>query len=432
MIDPSQIDPQLLSTIQQALFAQQQPDAAPTAPAPVAAPTMAQGGLGGLLSRIGLPGLGQGLGKVGSSIRNTLNPVDPNSGIDPQFAQAQQRSALIRLGAGIAGGKGLGQGLSQGLDASSGQFQSAMENAYNNNLKKKQAEQQALAYQNQLAEQKQRHDEWQAGHDIATEHLKIAQAQEAKPKIQIKSEPLESDATKVQDYLVNLEDGTKKPLGNPYASPNSLKIGAASLSPEQNEALYGPTGAVTLGKLDPYKINSKTASILANAYISNPGINMNALGATANLQRNPSFQQKAMTAETMPEILTGVAEAGKKLNFSDVKFAGEVDKWLKGQSNNPDLINYMTRRNDALFGIASVMRGNGVTDKAYQAEEEAAHPTMSPRAIEAWLSAQMASLAPRLKKYRDVTGNGSTPIASDSQPDLSAAADAELKRRGLK
>ncbi len=355
----------------------QMQDPSAIAPAPVVNPaTPQQSGLGALIAKIA-PALGKKLSGLGSGIRNTINPIDPNSGVDPAFAQAQQRSAMLRLAAGIAGGKGLGQGLSQGLDASSNQYQSAMENAYNNQIKKKQMDQQSLAYQNQLAQ----HDEWAAGHDIALQHLNLQKDQADKVKIVVKSEPLESDASHVQDYLLNTETGEKKPIGRPYMSPNSLKIGAATLSPEQNDALYGANGAVTLGKLDPYKVNSKTAAILANAYIGNPNINMNALGATANLQRNAQFQQKAMTADTLPEILKGVADAGKKVDFSDTKFVAEAQKWIKGQSNDPALINYMTRRNDALFGIAAVMRGNGMTDAAYKAEEEAAHPTMSPRGM---------------------------------------------------
>lgn len=391
----------------------------PEAPPPPAAPIVAQGGLGGLLSRVGLTGLGQGLGSFGNSARSALAPSDPSLGVDQNFAKQQQRLALVRLAAGIASGKGLGQGLAQGLDASTNQYQSAMENAYHNAVQKKTLEQNQMLREHQLEQDKLAQQHWESSNKLAQDRLAFDMKKADEPQYTVKSQPLPDKSGMVQDWLIDLKDPEKqKPFGKPYLPTTSFNhtMGAANLTPEQNDALYGSNGAVTLGKLDPYKVNSKTASILANAYISNPNINMNALGATANLQRNSQFQQKAMTAETMPEVLTGVAEAGKKLNFSDAKFVGEADKWLKGQSNDPDLINYMTRRNDALFGIAAVMRGNGVTDKAYQAEEEAAHPTMSPRALEAWLSAQMASLAPRLKQYRKVTGNGESPSAPIPAP----------------
>ena len=179
--------------------------------------------------------------------------------------------------------------------------------------------------------------------------------------------------------------------------------GTPGLTPAQDEALYGENGAVTLGKLDPYKVNGRTAVILANAYIKNPNTDMNALASNAGLMRNAPYMARAQTTEMLPEILNNVVTAGKKVNYSDAKFIGAVEQFAKGQMNDPDFISYMTQRNDALLTIAGVMRGNGATDQAHRAEIEAASPTMSPAALDAWLKAQMTALAPRLKQAAKVT-----------------------------
>jgi hypothetical protein len=43
-----------------------------------------------------------------------------------------------------------------------------------------------------------------------------------------------------------------------------------SLTPEQNDALFGENGAVAAGKLNPNKINSRNASMWADAFLRNP------------------------------------------------------------------------------------------------------------------------------------------------------------------
>ena len=192
----------------------------------------------------------------------------------------------------------------------------------------------------------------------------------------------------------------------------NIRTTSGGLTPEQTDALYGPNGAVTLGKLDPYKVNGRTAKILADAYILNPNTDMNALGSNAGLMRNAPYMARAQTTEMLPEILSNVVTAGKKVNYSDAKFIGAVEQFAKGQMNDPDFISYMTQRNDALLTIAGVMRGNGATDQAHRAEIEAAIPTMSPAALDAWLKAQMTALAPRLKQAAKVTRTpGAAPAA---------------------
>jgi hypothetical protein len=182
------------------------------------------------------------------------------------------------------------------------------------------------------------------------------------------------------------------------------EYGVAGLTPEQNAALYGENGAVTTGKLDPYKINSRTARIYADAYIANPNTNMNALGSNASLMRNQSFMLKSFNLEALPDIMNSMVDAGKKIGFSDNRTIGKMQGWVKGEFNDPDYTEYMVQRNDALMNIASVMRGVGMSDQAHRAEMEVSSPTMSPAALDAWLRGQMKNLQPRLNQFRSVTG----------------------------
>lgn len=211
----------------------------------------------------------------------------------------------------------------------------------------------------------------------------------------------------IQMYNLARSQGYKGTLEDWLREQASLHTyGIAGLTPEQNEALFGPNGAVTTGKLDPRMINSRTARLYADAYVRNPDVNMNRLAADANLQRNPTFQQRTMAIEALPEIMQTMTELGKKVGYSDIRAVGKMQAWVNGQLNDPDWQEYMTVRNDALMTIASVMRGVGMSDKAHEAEIEAANPTMSPRALDAWLRAQMHALEPRLRRIERVKNLG--------------------------
>ncbi len=187
---------------------------------------------------------------------------------------------------------------------------------------------------------------------------------------------------------------------------------SGDLTDEQNLALYGPNGAVTTGKLDPYKISSRNSHILANAYLSNPNTDMNKLASDAAMMRNPPTMNRAYTTEQLPTIISNVVDAGKKVNYSDAKFFGKVQEFINGQSNDPDFINYMTQRNDALLTITSIMRGNGATDQAHRAEIEASPSTMSPKAFDAWAAGQMKALEPRLKQANKFTRTQPAPATT--------------------
>lgn len=144
-----------------------------------------------------------------------------------------------------------------------------------------------------------------------------------------------------------------------------------------------------------------TAAV-TKAYELDPTINPAQFDADFGLSKNPGFRQRGLVAQALPEILTNMVESGKKLDYDDVRFVGLLQKFKNKELNDPDFTKYMAIRNDALMEIASVMRMSGVTDKATELEGEATSPTMSPRALDAWLEGQMASLEPRLTRFEKI------------------------------
>lgn len=198
--------------------------------------------------------------------------------------------------------------------------------------------------------------------------------------------------------------------------------GIASLSPEEQDAL---DRAINDGRLDPNRINSRTAAIYAGMELKNPGTNFAGISANMALARNPNFRNKALTAETLPEIMQNVVDAGKKLNMPNTKIIGQMKAWALGQTNDPQLQEFMTLRNDSVMTIANVMRQVGMSDKAVELEKELTSPSMTPAALDAWLSGQMKSLKPRLDQYNRVihpqNATGSAPTTTSSGAKLSGA-----------
>lgn len=194
-------------------------------------------------------------------------------------------------------------------------------------------------------------------------------------------------------------------VNNPV--PPRMSMNMNELGDAEKNAL---STAIAEKRLDPYRVNSKNQQLLAAAALQNPGINLNDIAATLGVARNKDVVMKAGIAEMVPGLLQNVVTAGKKLDYSDVQFKGKVQQYVKGQLNDPALVEYMTARNDLLLTLGGVMRGNGMTDMAQKLEEQAAHPTMSPKALDGWLKGQMASVDPRIKLYRSlIAGKGIPP-----------------------
>ena len=245
---------------------------------------------------------------------------------------------------------------------------------------------------------------------------------------------------------------------NAMAGLHNVQAAAGGFNPHAQGAGVGlsdPTQIAALAKavqeqrLDPARINSRTAPILAQLELHTPGMDFNAMHADAALQSNAGFQQKAIGIEAMPTILQHMTTLGKGIGYSDNRTVGMMQKFMKGEFNDPAYAEYMAVRNDSLMKIASLMRGAGMSDQAHTAEIEAAAPTMSPLALDGWLKGQMSSLQPFYKEYSRVHHLGSTSSpggnapgpapaaptppgagAPHPTPDLAALAAAELARRG--
>lgn len=155
---------------------------------------------------------------------------------------------------------------------------------------------------------------------------------------------------------------------------NQFKVehGTAGLTDAQNEALYGVNGAVTLGKLDPNKINGKTARLYADAALKNPSIDFGKLSAQINAGRKAdadfttgktgnavrSFNVGLAHLETLDNLATA-------LNNKDTQLLNRIGNEYAAQTGDPAPTSFNAAKKVVGDEIvkAIVGAGGGVSDR---------------------------------------------------------------------
>ena len=181
--------------------------------------------------------------------------------------------------------------------------------------------------------------------------------------------------------------------------------------------------AVSEGRLDPNRINSRSAPMLAATLRAAPGVNLVDVHATAATKSSPAIQARLAAFNSLPDVISSVAEAGKKVGLSNFTPLGALQVGTKAMVNDPDFRTYLTKRNDAVQAIAYAMRGVGMSDKATQLEEQGAPVNMSPRAFDAWAKGQMDIIKARQKQNApfEVNRKGAAPGGKPSLDDIFGA-----------
>lgn len=171
--------------------------------------------------------------------------------------------------------------------------------------------------------------------------------------------------------------------------------------------------AVLAGKLDPSKVNSRTAPIYEQLFTSNPNIDAVQAHAIAQGAAARVEQTTLANMQALPHTVQNVMEAGKALNYPDLQWAGQMERWVKGQVNDPQLANYMSQRNDATLSIAAALRGGQATEQAIRLEDQAHSPTYSPKAYEGWMRGQLTAALPKLAANLKYDHSGDTQHTID-------------------
>jgi hypothetical protein len=159
---------------------------------------------------------------------------------------------------------------------------------------------------------------------------------------------------------------------------------------------YFPSGRITAPMLDAMEAAAEQAEAAGKPLTPDDLYDME-FKSTANRSTGSTSGRRLTVArkqniEAAYGLLDDMEKANEKLNYSNVDFIGKLEKWGKGQLNDPVFTEYMTQRADALFVLGNALKQNGLTDKSIEVEEEAAKPTLSPTAFKSWVKVQRRAL----------------------------------------
>ena len=115
----------------------------------------------------------------------------------------------------------------------------------------------------------------------------------------------------------------------------------ATLTPEQNDALFGENGAIAQGKINPNRINSRNAKMWADAFLKNPNVDpvkvsQDVAAADKAIKDFGTGEQgKKVTAfNTAIDHLATLDQLGAALKSGDVKLFNTLANTLAAQTGS--------------------------------------------------------------------------------------------------
>ena len=185
-----------------------------------------------------------------------------------------------------------------------------------------------------------------------------------------------------------------------------------SLSPEQNDALFGENGAVALGKINPNRINSRNAKMWADAFTRNPNADpvkvaqdvATADKAIKDFGTGPQGV-KVTSFNTAIDHLDTLAKLGAAMQNGDVKAFNTISNTLGIQSGQP-MATMFNQASRIVGGEISKAIVPGVGTKAEREESaNAFNSAMSPEQLKGadavakkLLGGQLSSLEQQYKR----------------------------------
>ena len=167
-----------------------------------------------------------------------------------------------------------------------------------------------------------------------------------------------------------------------------------TLTPEEQQAL---SNAIMVGGLDPAKVNSRTAKILADQELLTPGRRWNELSAQAGFERSSTTTNTKALLNSINPMLDQLDIAGKALGNIMVPGANKIVNWAKEATGQPEIVKFNNLRDGT---VAEVLRGLTNTavmsDSRFNREVNNIKSAQSYPQLRAAISATKAVIAARL------------------------------------
>ena len=191
-------------------------------------------------------------------------------------------------------------------------------------------------------------------------------------------------------------------------------ITAATLTPQQNEALFGENGAATRGLINPNKLNARTAKMWADAFILNPNANPTAVSQDIKAAEKSinSFAagedgKSVQRLNTASDHLETLQKMIPTLKNNDVRAFNAMANELAAQTGQPAPTNFQQAARIVGSEVAkAIIPGQGASKE----REEFVKPfstAASPEQLQGAINVSLNLLGGQYKslenKYRNAT-----------------------------
>ena len=215
-----------------------------------------------------------------------------------------------------------------------------------------------------------------------------------------------------------------------------------SLSPSQNDALFGENGAVTLGKINPNKINSRNAKMWADAFINNPNsdpvkVAQDVTTADKAIKDFGTGPQgvKVVAFNTAIDHLDTLSKLGDAMKNGDIRIFNTVANALGVQAGQPMATMYNQAAKIVGSEISKAVVPTAGTGKEREETANAFSAAMSPDQLQGadtvakrLMGGQLASLEQQYKrttKRSDFADQLLSPAAKAAYTAIRPAAPAQ-------
>jgi hypothetical protein len=169
----------------------------------------------------------------------------------------------------------------------------------------------------------------------------------------------------------------------------------SNLDEEEMQAL---NNALSEGRIDPYKVNSRTAKIFANQEMLKPGTDWNAIGANTAFQRGTGTMNTKALLNAVAPTIDNLSNVGHELKNTMYPGVNKVVNFFKEQAGNPKVVAFNNARDDAVAEVERGLMGTGVlSDSKYLRAVKNVNTAQSPEQLDAALNQMRFVIEQRLE-----------------------------------
>jgi hypothetical protein len=186
------------------------------------------------------------------------------------------------------------------------------------------------------------------------------------------------------------------------------------------------------GRLEPDKLNSRTAKIIAGLELKAPGTDWNAISAQTKYEKSATATNTKTLLNSVTPILDKVYQAGIDLQNSPMPGVNKVTNFVKEQVGNDKIVAFNNLRDDAIAEVERGLLGSGVlSDTKYIRAVKNLNSAQTPEQLKAAIDNTKFIIKTRLSAVKAGPNPesiiGPKSMGEENNPQATAPSSVETK-----